>query len=90
MNTRVDTARDLVLKLYNTTMDMVRNAKLTEMLIVYGNRYREKFPEVDKGLHDAEKSFYKGNYKESFDISLKATSVVDENLYKKLMGVYEK
>ena len=90
LNTRVDTARDLVLKLYNTTMDMVRNAKLTEMLIVYGNRYREKFPEVDKGLHDAEKSFYKGNYKESFDISLKATSVVDENLYKKLMGVYEK
>ena len=90
LNTRVDTARDLVLKLYNTTMDMVKNAKLSEMLIVYGNRYREKFPEIDKGLNDAEKSFYKGNYKESFDISLKATSVVDENLYKKLMSVYEK
>ena len=90
LNTRVDTARDLVLKLYNTTMDMVRNAQLAEKAIVYGNRYRYKFEEVHNGLLDAEKAFYKGNYKESLDISIKATSVVDENIYRKLMGIYEK
>ena len=90
LNTRVDTARDLVLKLYNTTTEMVKNAKLAEMAIIYSNRYREKFLDVDKGLNDAEKSFYKGNYKESLDISIKVTSLVDNELYKKLMSVYEK
>lgn len=90
LNTRVDTARDLVLKLYNTTSDMIKNAKMAEMAIVYGNRYRSRFEEVDKGLSDAEKAFYKGNYKEALDISIKATSVVDENIYRKLMSVYEK
>ena len=90
LNTRVDTARDLVLKLYNTTMNMVKTAKMAEMVIVYGNRYRNSIDEVDKELSDAEKMFYKGNYKEALDISIKATSKVDENIYRKLVSVYEK
>ena len=90
LNTRVDTARDLVLKLYNTTMSMVKTAKMAEMAIVYGNRYRKTIDEVDKELSDAEKMFYKGNYKEALDISIKATSRVDENIYRKLVSVYEK
>ena len=40
LNTRVDTSRDLVLKLYNTTNKIVKTAKLAEYLVVYGNRYR--------------------------------------------------
>ena len=90
LNTRVDTARDLVLKLYNTTMDMIKNANLAELAIVYGNRYRNKYEDVDKELTDAEKAFYKGNYKEALDISIKATSKVNENIYRKLMSIYEK
>ncbi len=90
LNTRVDTARDLVLKLYNTTMSMVKTAKMAEMVIVYGNRYRNSIEEVDKELSDAEKMFYKGNYKEALDISIKATSKVDEKIYRKLVSVYEK
>ena len=90
LNTRVDTARDLVLKLYNTTMNMVKTAQMAEMVIVYGNRYRNSISEVDKELSDAEKMFYKGNYKEALDISIKATSKVDEKIYRKLVSVYEK
>jgi len=90
LNTRVDTARDLVLKLYNTTMDMIRTAQFAEKAMVYGNRYRAKYEEVDKGLIDAEKAFYKGNYKEALDVAIKIISIVDENIYRKLMSVYEK
>lgn len=90
LNTRVDTARDLVLKLYNTTNEMIKTAQLAEMSIVYGNRYRSHYEEVDKGLFDAELQFYKGNYKEALDISIKATSVVDEDISKKLLHVYDK
>ena len=90
LNTRVDTARDLVLKLYNTTTEMIKTAQLAEMAIVYGNRYRLHYPEVDKGLFDAEIQFFKGNYKNALDISIKATAVVDEDIYKKLLRVYDK
>ena len=90
LNTRVDTARDLVLKLYNTTSDMIKTAELAEQAIVFANRYRSSYADVDKGLTDAENYFYKGNYKESLDMAIKVTSMVDENMYRKLMKVYEK
>ena len=90
LNTRVDTARDLVLKLYNTTTDMIKTAQMAEKAIVYVNRYRSTYADVDKVLTDAEDCFYKGNYKESLDMTIKVTSMIDENLYRKLMSVYEK
>ncbi len=90
LNTRVDTARDLVLKLYNTTNEMIKTAQLAEMAIVYGNRYRLKYSEVNAGLNDAEKLFYSGKYKDSLDTSIKVTSLVDENIYRKLLSVYDK
>lgn len=64
LNTRVDTARDLVFKLYNTTKKIVNNAYLAENLIVYANRYRNTI-EFNKGLSKAELNFYKGNYESS-------------------------
>ena len=90
LNTRVDTARDLVLKLYNTTNEMIKTAQLAEMAIVFGNRYRSVYDDVDSGLDDAEKLFFKGEYKEALDISIKAVSLVDENIYRKLLAVYDK
>lgn len=87
LNTRVDTARDLVLKLYNTTNEMIKTAELTEKAIVYGNRYRDIYEEVDAGINLAEKKFFDGNYKESFDIAIKAISLVEDDIYSKLMNI---
>ena len=89
LNTRVDTARDLVLKLYTTTNEMIKTAQLAEMSIVYGNRYRSKYNEIDKGLLDAEDLFYKGKYKDSLEVALKAVSIIDDKIYRKLLGVYD-
>lgn len=89
LNTRVDTARDLVLKLYNTTNDMIKTAQLTEMAIVYGNRYRSSYREVDLGLEDAISKFYAGEYKKAFDIAIKAISVVEEDIHNKFVRVFE-
>ncbi len=89
LNTRVDTARDLVLKLYKTTNEMVKTAMMAEQAIVYGNRYISNYEEVEKGISKATKAFYKGNYKEALDISIKATSIVDEDIYQKLLAVYD-
>ena len=79
LNTRVDTSRDLAFKLYNTTSKMVRNAKLAETLIVYGNRYRNDI-NIDRGLKDAENYFNRGNYEKSMSISLNTIEKIDETI----------
>ena len=61
LNTRVDTARDLVFKLYNTTKNIVNNAYIAENLIVYANRFRN-IKDIENALNKAEIMFYKGNY----------------------------
>lgn len=85
LNTRVDTARDLVLKLYNTTNEMVRMAQCAEIAIVYGNRYRD-YDEVDAGLDDARGKFFAGDYKKSLDLAIRTISLVDEDITKKLFN----
>ena len=81
LNIRVDTARDLVFKIYNKTNDIVKSVILCEKLITYGNRYRSTYPEIDKALIEADELFRKGKYKQSMDLSLKAISTIDNTVY---------
>lgn len=87
LNTRVDTARDLVLKLYNTTLNMIKKAKLSEMVIVYGNRYRFLYEEINTGLNRATNLFYKGDYESSFKLSIETLKIVDDNIESKLKKI---
>lgn len=85
LNLRVDTARDLVLKVYNTVNETIKTAKMAEIAIVYGNRYRVTNKEVDFGLIKAENAFYKGNFKTSLEQAISAISIIEEDVYKKLL-----
>lgn len=80
LNIRVDTARDLVFKIYNKTNDIVKSVIACENLIVYGNRYRTTYKEIDEALNEAEDLFRKGKYKQSMDTSIKAISTVDDTV----------
>ena len=90
LNTRVDTARDLVLKFYNTTKELLKTAYMAEVAIVYGNRYRNISLEVDKGLALGEKNFFEGKYKESLEGSINAINIIEPGIYKKLLDEYER
>lgn len=79
LNIRVDTARDLVFKIYNKTNDMIKASQLSEKMIIYGNRYRSTYNEVDQGLERATMLFYKGQYDQSLEESMNAISLVEEN-----------
>ena len=83
LNIRVDTARDLVFKIYNKTNDIVKSVLTCENLIVYGNRYRSTYKEIDEALTSAEDLFRKGKYKQSIDVSIKALNKVDSNITNK-------
>lgn len=84
LNMRVDTARDLVLKLYRTTNDAIHNARLAENTIIYGNRYRTT-NKIDNALRKAEESFLEGEYKQSLEYAINAISDVDPNIHQKIL-----
>lgn len=85
LNTRVDTARDLVLKLYNTTNEMVDYAKNVEMLLVFGNRFRLNDSVIAEKLDEVEAKFYHGDYKNALDLLIIALSKYDKNIKDKLV-----
>lgn len=88
LNTRVDTARDLVLKLYGTTKEMIKTAMFAEMAIVYGNRYRSEESDLNKHLNFAERLFFKGDYQKSLELSINSLNKVEPGIYDKLLALY--
>ena len=84
LNIRVDTARDLVFKIYNKTNDMIKASQMSEKMIIYGNRYRSTYPEVEQGLEKATTLFYKGQYDKSLDISIDTIKFIETNPIEKI------
>ena len=89
LNIRVDTARDLVLKLYNTTVKMIKYAKVAENAITYSNRYRGIYEGIGEALDNSSKEFFKGNYEKAFNDTIKAMEGIDPNLGERLVEKYE-
>jgi septation ring formation regulator len=85
LNTRVDTARDLTLKLYKTTNEIVKTASMSEHAIVYGNRYRSTNPRVNEGLKKAEMLFFQGNFKASLEDAINAINIVEPGIHERLL-----
>ena len=89
LNIRVDTARDLSLKLYGTTNEMIKTAKMSEMTIMYGNRYKPIDKDIEKGLDLAGQQFMKGNYKKSLETAIAAINIIEPDIYKKMLHLYK-
>lgn len=88
LNTRVDTARDLALKLYGKTKEMMRTAMFAEMAIVYGNRYRSSEKDLDKNLNYSEVLFNKGDYHKSLELTINYLNKIEPGIYEKLLNFY--
>ena len=88
LNTRVDTARDLVLKLYARTKEMMKTAVFAELAIVYGNRYRTSVEDLDRNLNYSEILFSKGDYQKSLELTINALNKVEPGVYDKLLNAY--
>lgn len=88
LNTRVDTARDLSLKLLANTKQLLKMARFAETAIVYGNRYRTTTLDFNKNLTYSEILFYKGEYGKSLELSINTINKVEPGIYKKLLNLY--
>jgi len=88
LNTRVDTARDLVLKLFSKTKEIIKTAMFAEMAIVYGNRYRSSVEDLDKNLTYSEILLFKGEYQRSLELTINALNRIEPGIYNKLLNLY--
>lgn len=88
LNTRVDTARDLVLKLYSRTQELLASAILAETIIVYSNRYRSSFDGFSNKLNLAEQLFLKGEYQKSFEVTANLVGKIEPNIKERIINLY--
>lgn len=85
LNIRVDTARDLALKVYNTANVIIKTAEMSELAVVYANRYRPVIKGMNEALNKSEDLFYKGDYKTSLENTMRALSKVEPGISEKLL-----
>ena len=88
LNTRVDTARDLALKVLRRTKEINYYANLSEKAIVHGNRFRALSQEVNRQLTYSENLFYKGEYKKSLQLTVNMLEKIEPGFYNKLSRKY--
>ena len=62
LNASLDEAIDFVYKFYNNVNNIVGMAVMVENAIVFGNKYRSTFPEIDRELSKAEFQYLNGEY----------------------------
>lgn len=89
LNTRVDTARDLVLKLYTKTKELLKTATFAETALVYGNRYRSSYDGLSNKLNLSEQLFLKGEYQKSLELTITLLNKIEPGIYEKLVYMYD-
>ena len=70
LNSKLDMTIDYVYKLYNNVNNVVGMALMVENAIVFGNKYRSSYPEVDAELSKAEFAYLNGEYTQSLSIAI--------------------
>ena len=70
LNEKVQEALDYVYKLYNNVNNVVGMALMVENAIVFGNKYRSTYPEVDSEMSKAEFAYLNGEYTQSLAIAI--------------------
>lgn len=88
LNMRVDTARDLSLKVVQSSINTVKTASMAESAIVYGNRYRAINSNIDNGLTKAERLFFKGEFNAALTEAIKSINVVEPGIQQRLLEAY--
>lgn len=62
LNTHLDEAIDFIYKFYNNINNIVGMGTMVENAIVFGNKYRSTYPEIDRELSKAEFQYLNGEY----------------------------
>ena len=82
---KVEGARDVIYKLYDNVHNMIVTAGMVEAAIVYANRYRSMFLEVNTELTKAEVLFRNGEYRNALQVAVDILERLEPGKYEELI-----
>lgn len=82
---KVEGARDVIYKLYDNVHNMIVTAGMVEDAIVYANRYRSMFLEVNTELTKAEVLFRNGEYRNALQVAVDILERLESGKYEELI-----
>ncbi len=85
LSQKVDDARDIIYKLYDNVHNLIVTAEMVEEAIVYGNRYRSTFMEVNTELTKAEVLFRNGEYTKALSTAVDIIEKIKPGSYEELI-----
>jgi len=85
LSKQVDIARDIIYKLYDNVHNLVVTAEMVEEAIVFGNRYRSSFLEVNTELTKTEVLFRNGEYTRALAIAVDIIEKIQPGSYERLI-----
>ena len=86
LSEQVDAARDVIYKLYDNVHNLIVTAEMVEEAIIYGNRYRSSFLEVNTELTKAELLFRNGEYTKALSPAVDIIEKIDPGSYEMLIN----
>ena len=82
---KVDGAIDFIYKLWNNVNNVVGTALMVENTIVFGNKYRSTYADIDSELTRAELCFRNGEYTQALKIAIATIEKIHPGSYEKLI-----
>lgn len=86
LNIELKSAIDYIYTLYNSVNNLVGMAIMVENTIVFGNRYRSSYSEIDSELTRAELCFRNGQYTKALKIGIQCIEKMHPGAYEKLIN----
>ena len=86
LTNQVDTARDIIYKLYENIHNLIVTADMVEEAIVFGNRFRSNFLEVNTELTKAEVLYRNGEYTKALSTAVDIIEKIKPGSYEKLLN----
>lgn len=86
LSVQVDAARDVIYKLYDNVHNLIVTAEMVEDAIIYGNRYRSSFLEVNTELTKAELLFRNGEYTKALTTAVDIIEKINPGSYEMLVN----
>lgn len=85
LNAKLKEAIDYIYTLYNSVNNLVGMAVMVENAIVFGNKYRSEYVEIDSELTRAELCFTNGQYTKALKIAISAIERLHPGTYENLL-----
>lgn len=86
LNSELRTAIDYIYTLYNSVNNLVGMAIMVENTIVFGNRFRSSYPDIDSELTRCELCFRNGQYTKALKIGIQAIEKMHPGAYENLIN----